>query len=189
MGAAGIVADIRTSRPRRAAAPAAAEAIRWPSPTSSSVGSSCAVSGSGPARGRRRSTGPMNVGHEGLACASSTVSGATLCAPCETFCAPVCWPTLPCWCAVWACGTVCGCWSVTIYVRVRSRGCAAPRVAPTRAPALLSTDQDDLWRKQPVQHAPSVRPSLARRLARGCTKTKTIYSESSLYRFISAPRC
>ena len=95
-------------------------------PTPTSVGSSHAVSGSGPARGRRRSAGPINVGHEGLACASSTVF-------CATFCALVCWSARLCWCDVWTCRTVRGCRSVTIYVRVRSRGCAAPRVAPTRA--------------------------------------------------------
>ena len=59
-------------------------------------------------------------------------------------------PLAMCWCAVWTCETVCGCRSVTIYVRVRSRGCAAPRVASTRAPARLHEDQDDLSRKQPV---------------------------------------
>ena len=59
-------------------------------------------------------------------------------------------PLAMCWCAVWTCETVCGCRSVTIYVRVRSRGCAAPRVAPARAPARLTTDQGSLSRRQPV---------------------------------------
>jgi hypothetical protein len=41
-------------------------------------------------------------------------------------------------------------WSVTIYVRVRSRECAPPRGTPTRSRARLSTDQGNLSRKQPV---------------------------------------
>ena len=141
--AAGSVADISTLLPQGRAPPRRTLARAMPSP--------CCCS-RWPPRSRRMGrpraqkpgrAGPDPHAWEGLSWPSCTVFFALFVIMSEP-------PLAMCWCAVWTCETVCGCRSVTIYVRVRSRGCAAPRVAPARAPARLTTDQGSLSRRQPV---------------------------------------